>query len=190
MSLNRCGWVIETDPLYVAYHDDEWGRPLYDSRALWELLCLEGFQAGLSWITILRKREAFRLAFDGFDPDKVAQYGEAEIEALLANPGIIRSRAKIMATITAARLYQDIEREPGGFSGFIWSVVNHQPIHNHPASLADVPVSTAQSEALSAKLKKRGFKFCGPVICYAFMQAAGLVVDHVVTCHCYRPSLT
>jgi DNA-3-methyladenine glycosylase I len=188
MSKQRCGWVLESDPLYVAYHDEEWGVPIRDDRALWELLCLEGFQAGLSWITILRKRSAFREAFCGFEPDQVATFGPVDIERLMANPGIVRARAKIIATIDSARLFQSIQREEGGFSDFIWSVVGGTPIHNHPKSFREGPTKSAESEELARKLKAHGFKFCGPVICYAFMQAAGLVIDHETTCHAYRPA--
>ena len=188
MSKQRCGWVLESEPLYIAYHDEEWGVPIRDDRALWELLCLEGFQAGLSWITILRKRSAFREAFYGFEPDQVAKFGPEDIERLMANTGIVRARAKIISTIDSARLFQSIQREEGGFSDFIWSVVGGTPIHNHPKSFREAPTKSAESEELARKLKARGFKFCGPVICYAFMQAAGLVIDHETTCHAYRPA--
>ena len=188
MAKQRCGWVLESDPLYVAYHDEEWGVPVHDARELWELLCLEGFQAGLSWITILRKRAAFRDAFCGFDPVQVAAFGPEDIERLMANPGIVRARAKIIATIESARLFQTIEREEGGFHDFIWSVVGGKSIHNHPISFRDAPTKSAESEELARKLKSRGFKFCGPVICYAYMQAAGLVIDHETSCHRYQPA--
>ncbi|WP_134681286.1 DNA-3-methyladenine glycosylase I [Paracoccus ravus] len=176
----RCGWC-GTDPIYVAYHDDEWGVPEYDSRALWEKLVLDGFQAGLSWITILRKRDAFRECFEGFDPERVAAWGEAEIARALQNPGIIRHRGKIEATVTGARAYLEIEAAEG-FSPFIWSFVGGKPLQQSRASLADIPAKSPESEAMAKELKKRGFKFCGPVITYAFMQACGLVNDHIATC--------
>jgi DNA-3-methyladenine glycosylase I len=176
----RCGWC-GTDPLYVAYHDDEWGVPEYDSRALWEKLVLDGFQAGLSWITILRKRDAFREVFEGFDPARVATWGEPEIARALQNPGIIRHRGKIEAAVTGARAYLEIEAKEG-FSPFIWSFVGGQPLQQSRASLSEVPAKTPESEAMAKELKKRGFKFCGPVITYAFMQACGLVNDHVASC--------
>ena len=176
----RCAWC-GTDPLYVAYHDTEWGVPEYDSRALWEKLVLDGFQAGLSWITILRKRETFREVFEGFDPERVARWGEPEIARALQNPGIIRHRGKIEATVTGARLYLEIE-ENEGFSPFIWSFVGGRPIQNALRSMSEVQAKTPQSEAMAKALKKRGFKFCGPVITYAFMQACGLVNDHMIHC--------
>lgn len=176
----RCTWC-GTDPLYVDYHDTEWGVPEYDSRALWEKLVLDGFQAGLSWITILRKRETFRDCFEGFDPERVARWGEVDISNALQNPGIIRHRGKIEATVTGARLYLEIESRDG-FSPYIWSFVGGRPVQNSFASMAEVPARTAQSEAMSKDLKKRGFKFCGPVITYAFMQACGLVNDHMTHC--------
>jgi len=176
----RCGWC-GSDPLYVAYHDEEWGVPERDPRALWEKLVLDGFQAGLSWITILRKRDAFREVFEGFDPERVARWGEPEIVRALQNPGIIRHRGKIEATVTGARAYLEIEANEG-FSPFIWSFVGGQPLQQTRASLAEVPTKTPESEAMAKELKKRGFKFCGPVITYAFMQACGLVNDHIATC--------
>ena len=176
----RCAWC-GTDPLYVAYHDDEWGVPEYDPRALWEKLVLDGFQAGLSWITILRKRDSFRECFEGFDPERVARWGEPEIARALQNPGIIRHRGKIEATVTGARIYLDIEGSEG-FSPFIWSFVGGRPIQNALRSMSEVQAKTPQSEAMAKALKKRGFKFCGPVITYAFMQACGLVNDHMIQC--------
>lgn len=180
MTQERCPWC-GTDPLYVAYHDSEWGVPTRDPGALWEMLMLEAFQAGLSWITILRKREGFRAAFAGFDPTVIAGWGEAEVARCLADPGIIRHRGKIEATIGAARAYLAIEAE-GGFAPFIWSFVGDAPLQPRRASMADVPAVTPEAEALSKALKKKGFKFCGPTIAYAFLQAAGLVNDHLVTC--------
>ncbi len=176
----RCAWC-GTDPLYVDYHDTEWGVPEYDSRALWEKLVLDGFQAGLSWITILRKREGFREAFEGFDPERVARWGEPEIARALQNPGIIRHRGKIEATVTGARLFLEIEGREG-FSPLIWSFVGGRPIQNARASMKEVPGKTPESEAMAKALKKHGFKFCGPVITYAFMQACGLVNDHMIQC--------
>lgn len=179
----RCAWC-GTDPLYVAYHDDEWGVPERDPRALWEKLVLDGFQAGLSWITILRKRDAFRETFEGFDPERVARWGEAEVAAALQNPGIIRHRGKIEATVKGARLFLEIE-EKEGFSPFIWSFTGGRTIQNRFASMAEVPASTPESESMAKALKKRGFNFCGPVIAYAFMQACGLVNDHMTDCPCH-----
>ena len=184
-TLVRCPWA-QNDPLMRAYHDTEWGRPLHDSRALWELLMLEGFQAGLSWITILRKRENFRKAFHNFDPKKVARYTEKDILRLLDNPGIIRSRAKIEATIKGAQIYLEIEAAGEDFSTYIWNLAGGKPIHNHLKTAADIPAKTPLSEAISATLKKRGFKFVGPVIVYAWMQASGIVNDHVATCYLYK----
>ena len=176
----RCDWCGD-DPLYVDYHDTDWGRPETDPRALWEKLILDGFQAGLAWITILRKRDAFRAAFDGFEPERVARYGEAEIARLLENKGIVRSRAKIEATIGNARAYLRIhERE--GFDRFIWKFHDFTPRQNAFRTKADVPAETAESRAMSKALKAEGFKFCGPVIVYAFAQACGLVNDHLVDC--------
>jgi DNA-3-methyladenine glycosylase I len=177
----RCGWA-GSDPLYIAYHDREWGVPLRDDRALFEMLILEGFQAGLSWITILRKRENFRRAFDNFEPATVAAYDQAKIAALLADPGIVRNRAKIEGAVRSAEAYLKLMREPGGASGFLWHFVGGEPIVNRRRSLAEVPAETAEARAMSKELKHRGVKFCGPTICYAFMQAVGMVDDHVVEC--------
>jgi len=180
--LPRCGWVGD-DPLYRAYHDEEWGRPERDARALYELLMLEGFQAGLAWITILRKREGFRRAFAGFEPARVAGYGEAEIRRLLDAPGIVRHRGKIEATIDGARAWLRLEEShPGGFAAFIWEAVDGQPIVNDWKDLSGLPAKTGEAEALSKRLKKAGFRFVGPTIVYAFMQAAGLVDDHTADC--------
>lgn len=176
----RCPWC-GTDPLYVAYHDTEWGVPLRDPRALWEALILEGFQAGLSWITILRRRENFRTAFEGFDPATIASWGEAEVTRLLADPGIIRHRGKIEGTIRAARAFLAIEAGEG-FVPYIWKHVGHSPQQNRRQTPADIPAATPASTALSKQLRKDGFAFCGPTITYAFMQAAGLVNDHLTTC--------
>ena len=179
-SLHRCAWC-GTDPLYVAYHDEEWGVPEYDARALWEKLVLDGFQAGLAWITILRKREGMRDAFDGFNPEKIAAYGEADIERLLADARIIRSRAKINSAIKGARIWLEMRDNGEDFSAWLWSFVGGAPIQNVWADGAR-PVATPESEAMAKALKKRGFTFCGPVIVYAFMQASGLVNDHDGSC--------
>ena len=176
----RCPWC-GTDPLYVAYHDQEWGRPERDGRALWESLILEGFQAGLSWITILRRRETFRAAFQGFDPAVIATWGEAEVQRLLSDPGIIRHRGKIEGTIAGAKAFLRIEAGEG-FSTFLWRHVGGSPLVNTPRSLSDVAADTPESQALSRALKAEGFKFCGPTIAYAFMQASGLVNDHLESC--------
>ncbi|MBC7157686.1 MAG: DNA-3-methyladenine glycosylase I [Rhodobacteraceae bacterium] len=176
----RCPWC-GTDPLYVAYHDHEWGVPEHDPRALWEKLVLDGFQAGLAWITILRKREGFRAAFRGFEPAEIARWGEDDIARLLADPGIVRSRAKIAATIGNARAYLAVE-EAGGFADFLWRHVDGRPVQNAFRTMAEVPAETPLSRTLSRELKAAGFRFCGPVITYAFMQAVGMVNDHVVTC--------
>jgi len=180
---SRCTWP-GTDPIYVAYHDEEWGVPEYDDRALYEKLILDGFQAGLSWITILKKRENFRKAFDGFEPEKIARYTDKKVEKLLRDEGIIRHRGKIEATIGNARVWLDMmEKEPGGFSGYLWNFVDGKPVQNKWTSMKQVPAATPMSEALSKDLKKRGFKFCGPTIVYAFAQAVGMVNDHVTGCY-------
>jgi DNA-3-methyladenine glycosylase I len=176
-SKQRCSWA-EDDGVMEAYHDEEWGVPQFDSRTLWELLMLEGFQAGLAWIVVLRKREAFRAAFRGFDPRKVARFGEKDIERLLRNPGIIRSRAKIEATVGGARAYLAMQKEGLDFSKWVWEMAGGQPIQNS----RPVPSSTPLAEKFSKELKKRGFKFVGPVIVYAWMQAAGMVNDHAENC--------
>ncbi|HEU0094857.1 MAG TPA: DNA-3-methyladenine glycosylase I [Rhizomicrobium sp.] len=179
----RCWWPGE-DPLYLSYHDTEWGVPEYDSRALYEKLVLDGFQAGLSWITILRKRENFRKAFHNFDPQKIARYGARDVERLLKNEGIIRSRAKIDATIKGAKLWLEIEeKERGGFREQIWKHVGGKPQVNKFKSRDQVPAQTEMSEGLAKELKQRGFKFCGPVIVYAFAQATGMVNDHLTSCY-------
>jgi DNA-3-methyladenine glycosylase I len=175
--VQRCAWS-QNDPLYRTYHDKEWGVPQYDSRALWESLMLEGFQAGLSWIVILRKREAFRKSFKDFDPAKVARFGEPEIALLLENPGIVRSRAKIEATIQGARIYLAMKAAGEDFSTWVWSMAGGKPIQNS----GPVPAKTPLAEEISNALKKRGFKFVGPVIVYAWMQAVGMVNDHAPQC--------
>jgi len=181
----RCTWPGQT-PLYVAYHDEEWGVPEWDSQQLFEKLILDGFQAGLSWITILKKRDNFRAAFDGFDPAIIAQYDEAKIESLLGDAGIVRHRGKIEATIGNAQAYMAIEEGGQSFSEFLWQFVDHAPRNNELTSMSDIPAKTDQSIAMSKALKKAGFKFCGPTICYAFMQAVGMVNDHMTTCFRYE----
>jgi DNA-3-methyladenine glycosylase I len=182
--LQRCPWPGE-DPLYVAYHDTEWGVPEYDDRALFEKLILDGFQAGLSWITILRKRDNFRKAFDGFEPAKIARYGDKKIAALMADAGIVRNRAKIEGSVNSARAYLTIMDEGPGFSRFLWDFVDGKPMVNHFKTTASVPAATPVSTKMSKELVARGFKFVGPTIVYAFMQATGMVNDHLVTCHCH-----
>lgn len=181
--IKRCSWA-GPDQIYLDYHDQDWGVPEYDSRALWEKLILDGFQAGLSWITILKKRENFRAAFAGFDPHIIATWGEPEIQRLLDNPGIIRHRGKIAATITNAQAWQKIEMNDG-FDTFLWRYVDGKPLQPHRASRDDVPTETELSRQISKDLKRAGFKFCGPTIVYAFMQATGMINDHVTTCHCH-----
>jgi DNA-3-methyladenine glycosylase I len=183
-ALTRCRWVNPADALYVAYHDEEWGVPEYDSRALWEKLVLDGFQAGLAWITILRKREAFRLAFAGFDPKVVARYGEADRARLMADPGIVRSNAKIDATISGARIWLDMRERGEDFSKFLWAFTDGKPVQNRWDDVGQVPAQTPLAAEVAKALKAKGFKFCGPVITYAFMQAVGMVNDH--TAQCYR----
>jgi len=184
MAASRCAWAT-SDPLYIAYHDREWGTPLHDDRRLFELLILEGAQAGLSWITILRKRDSYRAAFDDFSPDKVAQYGEEKRARLLADPGIIRNRLKIEAAVLNARAFLEVQRVFGSFDKYIWQFVNHTPRQNMRRSMSEVPSSSKESDAMSRELKKRGFKFVGTTICYAFMQATGMVNDHLVDCFRY-----
>ncbi len=176
----RCGWC-GSDPLYVEYHDTDWGVPEHDPRALWEKLILDGFQAGLSWITILRKRENFRAAFAGFHPAIIATWGEAEVARLLADPGVIRHRGKIESTIRSAQSYLRIEQREG-FSPWLWTFVGGAPIQTNRHSMAEVPAQTDISNAMSRALKREGFNFCGPVITYAFMQAVGMVNDHLTHC--------
>nr|WP_210341526.1 DNA-3-methyladenine glycosylase I [Methylopila capsulata] len=177
----RCAWC-GTDPLYVAYHDTDWGRPERDSRALYEKLVLDGFQAGLAWITILRKREAFRAAFQGFEPEVVARFGEVDVTRLLGDAGIVRSRAKIEGAVKSARAVLAMRERGEDFSEYLWGFVDGAPIVNPWRERGEVPVSTPLSEALSKDLKRRGFTFCGPVIVYAFMQAVGMIDDHVADC--------
>ncbi len=180
--LRRCPWP-GTDPLYLAYHDEEWGVPEYDDRALYEKLVLDGFQAGLSWITILRKRDAFRRAFDDFEPEKIARYKQKKVEALMQDAGIVRNRMKIDGAVASARAWLDMMETAPGFSAFLWDFVDGKPIVNRYKTIGQVPAETALSRAISKELKSRGFKFCGPTIVYAFMQATGMVNDHLTTCH-------
>jgi DNA-3-methyladenine glycosylase I len=177
----RCPWP-GTDPLYVAYHDEEWGVPERDDQALYEKLVLDGFQAGLSWITILRKREAFRRAFDGFVPEKIAGYSQKKVAALMRDEGIVRNRAKIEGAILSARAWLDIMGRGPGFAAYLWDFVDGKPIVNRFRSIKEIPAETELSRAVSKDLKARGFKFCGPTIVYAFMQATGMVNDHLVGC--------
>ncbi|MFW6182691.1 MAG: DNA-3-methyladenine glycosylase I [Chloroflexota bacterium] len=178
---NRCPWAGD-DPLYVAYHDEEWGVPVHDDRTLFEFLILEGAQAGLSWSTILNKREGYRQAFDNFDPQKIAAYDEAKIAALLQNPGIVRNRLKVRSAVQNAQAFLDVQEEFGSFDAYIWRFVDGRPIQNRWRELSQVPAETDESRAMSKALKKRGFNFVGPTIMYAYMQAVGLVNDHLVSC--------
>ncbi len=180
--MERCPWCEGFD-LYREYHDKEWGVPLRDDRALFELLILEGAQAGLSWSTVLKKRESYREAFDYFAPEKIARYDDQKVAQLLANPGIIRNRLKVAATIANARAYLQLKESGQSFSGFLWAFVDGKPMQNARKSLGEVPAKTAESDAMSKALSKAGFKFVGSTICYAFMQASGMVNDHLVTCH-------
>ncbi len=177
----RCPWC-GSDPLYISYHDSEWGVPVHDDRLHFEFLILEGAQAGLSWLTILRKREAYRSAYRGFDPEAVAEFGAADVEALLGNAGIVRNRRKIKSSINNARSFLDVQRECGSFDAYFWRFVGDRPIINRWNSMSEVPATTDQSDALAADLKKRGFSFAGSTIMYAHMQACGLVNDHLTTC--------
>ena len=185
----RCEWVASADPLYIQYHDTEWGVPLHDDRMLFEFIILDGFQAGLSWFTILKKREHFREVFDAFDPQKIAVYDERKKSMLLSDPGIIRNRQKINAAIQNAKAFLRIQDEFGLFDRYIWQFVGNKPKRNSWKTLKEIPAKTEESEAMSRDLYKRGFQFVGPTICYAFMQAAGLVNDHVVDCFRYKEIL-
>ena len=177
----RCGWAGD-DPLYIAYHDDEWGVPVHDDRRLFEMLTLEGAQAGLSWITILRKRAGYRRAFAGFDPKRVARFGARDVERLMRDEGIVRNRGKIEATISNATCVLDAQREFGSLDAYLWGLAGGAPVINRPETLADVPAETETSRAMSKALKKRGFRFVGPTTLYALMQAVGMVDDHVAAC--------
>jgi DNA-3-methyladenine glycosylase I len=183
---NRCGWVGK-DPIYHAYHDEEWGVPEWDDRALFEKLTLDGFQAGLSWLIILRKRDSFRKAFSGFDPDLIARYRPDRIDRLLTNEGIVRNRQKVVATVGNAKAYRKLLREEGSFSDYLWGFIGGKTRQNAWASQKHLPARTPESEAMSKNLMKRGFRFVGPTICYAFMQAVGMVNDHQTDCFGYRP---
>lgn len=183
----RCKWAAGNE-LYENYHDTEWGVPSFNDTHLFEMLILEGAQAGLSWITILKKRDGYRKAFDKFDAKKIARYSAAKIEKLLMNPDIVRNRLKINAAIINAQCFLDVVKEYGSFSDYIWRFVNHKPIVNKRKSLADVPVTTSESDAMSKDLKKRGFKFVGSTICYAYMQAVGMVDDHTDDCFARKKS--
>ena len=182
--MKRCDWV-NNDELYIKYHDEEWGKPVYDDATIFEFLVLESFQAGLSWITILRKRENFRKAFDDFDYKKIALYSDEKVEELLQDSGIVRNRLKVLATVNNAQRFMEIQQEFGTFSKYIWSFVGHQPIVNAFESIKEVPATTEISDALSKDLKKRGFKFLGSTVMYAHMQATGMVNDHITSCGCY-----
>jgi len=181
----RCAWV-PADPLYIDYHDKEWGVPIHDERLLFEFLILEGAQAGLSWITILKRRDNYRKAFKNFDADKIAKYTDQNVKELLENAGIIRNRLKIQATITNAKAYQEVKKEFGTFTNYIWHFVNNTPIKNHWKTQKEVPARTPLSDAMAKDLKKRGFKFVGTTICYAYMQAVGIVNDHIKSCFRYK----
>lgn len=185
MSEKRCPWCLGSE-IYEAYHDEEWGVPVRDDRALFEMLNLEGAQAGLSWITVLKKRETYRKAFHNFDPKRIVKYSDQDVARLMADPGIVRNRLKIHAVIENARLYLEMEKQGVSFSEYLWSFVGNKPIQNKLESLRDVQPSTPESDAMSKDLKKRGFKFVGSTICYAFMQAVGMVNDHLVTCPRYK----
>ena len=183
MEIVRCSWS-EKDNLYRKYHDQEWGKPVYGDETIFEFLVLESFQAGLSWYTILKKRANFAQAFDNFDYKKISNYSENKVIELMNNAGIIRNRLKILATINNAQRFQEVQKEFGSFSTYLWKFVDGKPIVNHPKALSEVPATTEISDALSKDLKKRGFKFLGSTVVYAFMQATGMVNDHLVDCHC------
>ncbi|MER2126190.1 DNA-3-methyladenine glycosylase I [Solibacillus sp.] len=184
--MERCSWVKLTEPIYVKYHDEEWGIPVFDDQQLFEMLCLEGAQAGLNWLTILKRREGYRQAFDYFDVEKIVQYDEAKLEALKQDERIIRNRLKIASVVTNAKSYVNIQQKHGSFSNYIWSFVEHKPIINRWERIEDVPITTEISDRMSKQLKKDGFKFVGSTICYAYMQAVGLVKDHTTNCFCYK----
>jgi DNA-3-methyladenine glycosylase I len=178
----RCDWASESDSLYLTYHDEEWGVPSHDDRHLFEMLILEGAQAGLSWATILRKRQSYREAFDGFDTERVAKLAPRDVDRLLQDPGIVRNRAKIEAAVTNAKAALEVRAEHGSLDAYVWSFVGGGPVRNRWKTLAELPAETEQSRALSRDLRARGFRFVGPTICYAFMQAVGMVNDHVASC--------
>ncbi|MCM3721485.1 DNA-3-methyladenine glycosylase I [Solibacillus isronensis] len=184
--MERCSWVKLDEPVYVKYHDDEWGVPVYDDRKLFEMLCLEGAQAGLSWLTILKRREGYLAAFDQFDAEKIVQYDEEKLEALRNDERIIRNRLKIKSVVTNAESFLAIQRQYGSFSNYIWSFVDGKPVINSWESSAQVPITTETSDRMSKQLKKDGFKFVGSTICYSYMQAVGMVNDHTTNCHCFK----
>lgn len=186
----RCAWVKENEPLYVDYHDKEWGVPIYDDRKLFEMLCLEGAQAGLSWWTILQKRDNYREAFDQFEAEKIVQYTESKLQSLLDDTGIVRNKLKIQSVVKNARAFLQVQKDYGSFSNYIWGFVDKQPIVNHWATIKEVPVTTAISDRMSKTLKKDGFSFVGSTICYSFMQAVGMVNDHTLECFCHRSHQT
>ena len=185
----RCTWA-NSDPLYISYHDEEWGLPLHDDQQLFEFLSLEGAQAGLSWITILKKRAAYRIAFDQFDPNIVAEYDETKIQELLGNAGIVRNKLKVESAVSNAQAFLQLQQEHGSFDAYIWQFVDGRPRRNHWKTMANIPADTDESRAMSKALKQRGFRFVGPTICYAFMQATGMVNDHLVECFRYDDSPT
>ena len=186
--MKRCAWVKEDEPLYIKYHDEEWGRPVHDDRLLFEMLCLEGAQAGLSWWTILQKRENYRKAFDGFEAEKIIHYSDEKIQELLDNPGIVRNRLKVRGVVKNAKAFLAIRDEFGSFDHFIWGFTNHKTIQNHPKSIQEMPTTSPISDLMSKELKKRGFTFVGSTICYSYMQAVGMVNDHTMDCFCYNPN--
>ncbi|TQR16268.1 DNA-3-methyladenine glycosylase I [Psychrobacillus soli] len=181
----RCAWVATKEPLYMEYHDNEWGVPVYDDRLLFEMLCLEGAQAGLSWWTILQKRENYRKAFDHFEAEKIVHYTEEKLQSLREETGIVRNKLKIQSVVTNAKSFLRIQKEYGSFSNYIWSFVDNKPIVNHWKTVKEVPVSTEISDYMSKRLKKDGFKFVGGTICYSYMQAVGMVNDHTLECFCH-----
>ena len=183
-TITRCPWVDPGKPDYVEYHDKEWGVPVHDDRSIFELLTLEAFQAGLSWYTILTRRNNFRNAFDGFDPEKVARYEERKIHELLQNPGIIRNSAKVLAAVNNAKRFLEVQEQFGSFDAYIWGFIDNRPIVNEIREIAEYPAKSPESEAISKALRKRGFSFVGPIVCYAHMQATGMVNDHTI--YCYR----
>jgi DNA-3-methyladenine glycosylase I len=184
--IRRCEWGISDDPVYLAYHDEEWGVPSHDDPHLFEMLVLEGAQAGLSWSTILRKREGYRRAFSGFDPEAVARFGRRDVERLLRDPGIVRNRLKVESAVNNAARVLEVREDLGSLDAYLWAFVGGRPILNRWKALGDIPAETAESRAMSKDLKRRGFRFVGPTVCYAFMQAIGMVNDHVTSCFRYR----
>jgi DNA-3-methyladenine glycosylase I len=187
--VTRCEWVPETDPAYVAYHDEEWGVPSQDDRHMFEMLVLEGAQAGLSWSTILRKREGYRRAFAGFDVERVARFGPRDVERLLGDPGIVRNRLKVESAVANAKAVLAVRDELGSLDSYLWTFVGGRPRRNRFRALSDIPAETDESKAMSKDLKRRGFRFVGPTVCYAFMQATGMVLDHVASCFRYEEIL-